>query len=339
MTLDHPTTRPRKTTPRPIDAPSPGQAPPPGPDQATSNQRQTPTRTNSARDQSGPLAEWSVLVPRAPDQAKELCERLRLMGATPVSVPVIAVAPPRTPEDLRRTMTALAQGRYRWVVLTSANAVRAVEDQCRELGLGARAFGATLVAAVGTATAAELRNRVGIRADLTPAPSAGQSAWGLLRSWPHYDPVIDHSDKVLFPRADIAADTLVTGLAELGWQVEAVTAYQTVPAAPPPAVIRDAVTGGAIDAIVLTSPSTVRNLLAITGTPHPDTLIACIGPTTADAARTLGLRVDATASTPSPSALVQALAVLASKPLPEASTALSNPGISTRKVRTGVTKA
>ena len=35
--------------------------------------------------------------------------------------------------------------------------------------------------------------------------------------------------------------TLAAGLAELGWEVEDVTAYRTVRAAPPPAPIRDAI--------------------------------------------------------------------------------------------------
>jgi len=67
---------------------------------------------------------------------------------------------------------------------------------------------------------------------------------------------------VLLPRADIATETLLARLIDLGWEAEDVTAYRTVRAAPPPAPIREAIKGGGFDAVLFTSSSTVRNLLA-----------------------------------------------------------------------------
>ena len=60
----------------------------------------------------------------------------------------------------------------------------------------------------------------------------------------------------------------MAGLHELGWEVDDVTAYRTVRAAPPPAPIRDAIKTGKFDAVVFTSSSTVRNLVGIAGKPH-----------------------------------------------------------------------
>ena len=112
-------------------------------------------------------------------------------------------------------------------------------------------------------------------------PSGEQSAAGLLEDWPPYDPVFDPIDRVFLPRADIATETLVAGLIELGWEVDDVTAYRTVRASPPPAETREAIKGGGFDAVIFTSSSTVRNLVGIAGKPHHVTVIACIGPATA----------------------------------------------------------
>jgi uroporphyrinogen III methyltransferase/synthase len=139
-------------------------------------------------------------------------------------------------------------------------------------------------------------------------PSENQSSDGLLADWPDYDAAYDALDRVLLPRADIATETLAAGLVEKGWQIDDVTAYRTVRAAPPPAETREAIKTGGFDAVVFTSSSTVRNLVGIAGKPHASSIIAVIGPQTAKAAEELGLRVDVTASSPSAAVLVEALA-------------------------------
>src|SRR6185437_11822023 len=102
--------------------------------------------------------------------------------------------------------------------------------------------------------------------------------------------------------------TLVAGLRDMGWEVDDVTAYRTVRAAPPAPEIRDAIKGGEYDAVVFTSSSTVRNLVGIAGKPHPATVIACIGPATAKTAQEQGLRVDVLAAEASAASLVDSLA-------------------------------
>jgi uroporphyrinogen III methyltransferase/synthase len=87
-----------------------------------------------------------------------------------------------------------------------------------------------------------------------------------------------------------------------------VTAYRTVRAAPPPAAIREAIKTGGFDAVCFTSSSTVRNLVGIAGKPHTRTLVACIGPKTAETAREFGLRVDVQPEDALAPALVDALA-------------------------------
>jgi uroporphyrinogen III methyltransferase/synthase len=251
-----------------------------------------------------PLFGWRVLVPRTKDQAGALSEQLASYGAIPVEVPTIAVEPPRTPQAMDRAIRGLVSGRYAWVAFTSVNAVKAVREKLDELSLDARALAGVKVACVGDQTAEAVREW-GIRPELVPG---AQSSDGLLDEFPAYDSVYDALDRVFLPRADIATETLAAGLVERGWQVDDVTAYRTVRAAPPPADIREAIKTGGFDAVLFTSSSTVRNLVGIAGKPHASSVIAVIGPQTTQTAEELGLRVDVTAPKPSAALLAEALA-------------------------------
>jgi uroporphyrinogen III methyltransferase/synthase len=113
---------------------------------------------------------------------------------------------------------------------------------------------------------------------------------------------------VLLPRADIATETLAEGLRDRGWEIEDVTAYRTVRAAPPPASTREMIKTGGFDAVCFTSSSTVRNLVGIAGKPHARTIVACIGPKTAETAAEFGLRVDVQPEVAAVGPLVEALA-------------------------------
>ncbi|HEY8371939.1 MAG TPA: bifunctional uroporphyrinogen-III C-methyltransferase/uroporphyrinogen-III synthase [Pseudonocardiaceae bacterium] len=255
--------------------------------------------------ESRALYGWKVLVPRTKEQAGAMSERLRAHGAIPMEVPTISVEPPRSPAQMERAVKGLVDGRYQWVVFTSTNAVRAVWEKFQEFGLDARAFSGVKIACVGEATADRVR-AFGIQPELVP--SGEQTSEGLLADFPPYDDVLDPVDRVLLPRADIATETLAAGLRERGWEIDDVTAYRTVRAAPPPAETREMIKTGGFDAVCFTSSSTVRNLVGIAGKPHARTIVACIGPATAETAREFGLRVDVQPEVAQVPALVEALA-------------------------------
>ncbi|WP_153502920.1 uroporphyrinogen-III synthase [Cumulibacter manganitolerans] len=248
---------------------------------------------------------WQVLVPRTKEQAAGMSSQLREHGAIPVEVPTIAVEPPRTPAQMERAIKGLVNGRYSWIVFTSTNAVKAVWEKFTEFGLDARAFAGVKIACVGEATADAVR-AFGITPELVP--TGEQSSAGLLEDFPPYDDILDPIDKILLPRADIATETLAEGLKERGWEIEDVTAYRTVRAAPPAAHIRESIKGGGFDAVCFTSSSTVRNLVGIAGKPHARTVVACIGPATASTATEFGLRVDVQPETADVPSLIEALA-------------------------------
>jgi uroporphyrinogen III methyltransferase/synthase len=272
--------------------------------------RAAASRDKLAWWESRALFGWKILVPRTKEQAGAMSERLRDYGAVPVEVPTIAVEPPRTPTQMERAIKGLVTGRYEWIVFTSTNAVKAVREKFEEFGLDARAFAGVKIACVGDATA-EAVKAFGIRPELLP--SGEQSSEGLLADFPPYDDVLDPIDRVLLPRADIATEVLAEGLRERGWEIDDVTAYRTVRAAPPAAEIRDAIKSGGFQAVCFTSSSTVRNLVGIAGKPHNRTVVACIGPQTAATAREFGLRVDVQPETANVSSLIDALAEFAVK--------------------------
>ena len=255
--------------------------------------------------ESRALYGWTVLVPRTEEQAGAMSDRLVAHGATPIEVPTIAVEPPRSPAQMERAVKGLVDGRFQWVVFTSTNAVRAVWEKFGEFGLDARAFSGVKIACVGESTADRVR-AFGISPELVP--SGEQSSLGLLDEFPEYDEIFDPVNRVLLPRADIATETLAEGLRERGWEIEDVTAYRTVRAAPPPAETREMIKTGGFDAVCFTSSSTVRNLVGIAGKPHSRTIVACIGPKTAETAAEFGLRVDVQPETAAVGPLVDALA-------------------------------
>ena len=213
-----------------------------------------------------PLFGWRVLVPRTKEQAGALSDRLRGYGAVPEEVPTIAVEPPRTPQQMERAIKGLVTGRYEWVAFTSRQRRQGGPREVR----GVRPGRPRVRRHQGRrGRRADRRGDLlawGIKPDLVPAGE--QSAAGLLEDWPPYDAVFDPIDRVFLPRADIATENLVAGLVERGWEVDDVTAYRTVRAAPPAAPIREAIKSGGFDAVVFTSSSTVRNLVGIAGKPH-----------------------------------------------------------------------
>jgi len=267
-------------------------------------------RTKLSWWESRALYGWKVLVPRTKEQAGEMTERLRSHGATSHEVPTISVEPPRSPAQMERAVKGLVDGRYQWVIFTAANAVKAVWEKFQEFGLDARAFSGVKIGCIGEATADRVR-AFGITPEMIP--QGEQSSEGMLKEFPPYDDVLDPVNRILLPRADIATETLSAGLTERGWEVDDVTAYRTVRAAPPPAETREMIKTGGFDAVCFTSASTVRNLVGIAGKPHARTLVACIGPKTAETAQEFGLRVDVLASEPRVTVLVDELAAHAAK--------------------------
>lgn len=231
-----------------------------------------------------------MVVTRAAEQAGPLVRLLEAAGAAVIQVPLIRTIPP---EDGGASLhDALAHlDRYDWVVVTSPNGARAVAD-----ALTARPVGSPRLAAVGPATAEALGRAV----DLVPHDHLAE---GLLAVFP--SPPIG-GGRVLLPQADRARALLAEALRKLGWEVDAVVAYRTVPVDPDPQV-REAALGA--DALLLASGSAAASWARAFGGRTPP-FVVTIGPITSDAARRHGLKVHAEATDHSLGGLVSALSAL-----------------------------
>ena len=249
----------------------------------------------------GPLFGMRVLVTRTRTQASVLSDMLAQLGAEPVELPTIEVRPVEEPAEMDGALARLNE--YAWVVFTSVNGVDAVFQRLEACGKDARAFGGVRVCAIGSATAQALQGR-GIAPDYVPEQYLTEAiVAGFARS--------DVAQKrILLPRADIGGEALVEGLRRLGAHVDQVTAYRTVIPAQARQQARKLVQHGTIDVATFTSSSTVRNLVEVLDGDVKllsRTVVACIGPATADTAQELGLRVDVVAREHTIPGLVQAL--------------------------------
>jgi uroporphyrinogen-III synthase len=158
------------------------------------------------------------------------------------------------------------------------------------------------VAAVGPATEAALRDW-GVVPDLVPE-AATTAALG--RAFP--EPAGPGPGTVLLARADLANPELAAVLRAKGWQTSEVVTYHTVPVRELDPAARQRLDRGEVDWVAFTASSTVEGFLrGYGGPPPPGVRVAAIGPVTADAARSAGMRVVATAAEHTVPGLVAAI--------------------------------
>jgi uroporphyrinogen III methyltransferase/synthase len=269
-----------------------------------------------------PLFGKRVLVTRAREQAGGTAALLREEGAEPIVLPTIEIRAPSDPEPLGHALRELRAGAYSWAVFTSANGVDRTWDALTEAGGDARAFGGVLLAAIGPATARALE-RHGVRPEVVAKEYRGEGlAEEILRfmraparvgeQGPSVPRRGDRGSRVLLARAAKARDALPEALRAAGSEVDVVAVYETHAASfdAVESLVRE-LEGGRVDAVLLTSSSTVDNLCDLLGARAAllgRARIACIGPVTADSARSRGLNVDVMAAQYTVPGLVRALA-------------------------------
>lgn len=279
---------------------------------------------------AGDLSGLTVALLRSADRGAAMAAELNRRGAKVLFAPLIDWELPADTTELDRFLNTADS--YDWLVITSVTTVRVLAQRARIRKVSLSSLvGSARVAAVGAATGAAL-SELGVTVQLTPGKD--QSAEGLLAELPA------QPARALLPQSDLAADTLRAGLAGRGWTIDAVTAYVTVdypaaaerrvggsgdtvsddvshdpvsgnPCQPAGTVTQQELLGdlrqGRIDVVVLTSPSIAARLHAMMET-LPDTVTTvAIGRRTERDASALGMRIDATASVPSPAGIADAV--------------------------------
>ncbi len=230
-----------------------------------------------------PLAGKRIVVTRTRKQAGALSTKLRDLGADVIELPTIRIAPP---SDLRAFAELVQDAHgYDWIVFTSPNGVTAFFEMFYKLYDDARDLGAARIAAIGSATAARVRE-FHLKVNLQPEEFVAE---GVVKAFKKEGDV--ENLRILIARAEEARDVLPKELTALGAIVDVAFAYRTV------AETADRTEAGArlategADMITFTSSSTVENFLAL-GLDWPAGLqVASIGPITSKTARERGLTV------------------------------------------------
>jgi uroporphyrinogen-III synthase len=221
-----------------------------------------------------------VLTARPAGQAVALLDALAAAGVDAVNVPAIEIRMAEAGGPLDDAVAAVGNGG--WVVVASANAARAALAAFERTGSHAAT---TLWAAVGEATA-EVLAASGVSVSFVASAATGEA---LAAELP-----VAAGDRVLVPRADIAGPGLAAALRDRGAIATDTVAYHTEEG---PLESREllaaALDDGPVDALVLTSGSTARGILALA---EDETVrerlrltpVIAIGVPTADTARAEG---------------------------------------------------
>ncbi|MGF1568631.1 MAG: uroporphyrinogen-III C-methyltransferase [Nodosilinea sp.] len=259
-----------------------------------------------------PLHPKTILITRAAGQSSQFAELLTAQGATVVELPALEIRPPSSWAALDAAIASLPS--FQWLLLTSANAVDFSLDRLLETGQDLRALAPLKIAAVGTKTAAALKQR-GLHPDFVPTDFVAEA---LVSQFPE----AVAGQRLLFPRVESGGrDVLVQAFTAAGATVVEVPAYESgCPLAPDPAALA-ALQARRVDVITFASSKTVvhtSQLLAQgAGSQWRRLLegvaVASIGPKTSDTCREYLGRVDIEPTDYTLDALTQAIVTWASE--------------------------
>ena len=232
----------------------------------------------------GPLAGIRILLTGTRAMVREQEQVLAPLGAETVAMSLVECRPIRTQEQKQ---AFLELGKYRWLVLTSANGVDQFFAFLRELDIDHRSLAHLKFAVVGRRTGEALKSH-GFHADFIPAEYTSRD---LADSW---IPELAWDTPVLLLRARESSSLLPKGLEKAGIPFRDVPLYETW------VDTRRKEDLGRIlpdtDFITIASASAARALAEMTKdrSAKPARIIS-IGPETTRAAMEAGLTVAATA--------------------------------------------
>ncbi|MBH1989283.1 MAG: uroporphyrinogen-III synthase [Myxococcaceae bacterium] len=194
-----------------------------------------------------------ILVTRSEKQNESIAQKLRDAGALPALFPCL--------ENHLRAYTPPTK-HYDWVIYTSSNAYQALpHTQVQSQN----------VAAVGLSTIPQ-----GLASLI---PDSTFTSFELAKRFASFVP-----QRILLPHGDRSSEELLHALRAQGHQVDPICVYSTqIPQHPTP------FPNETLDAILFFSPSAAIHFLALTGSNAQDWKlpIACLGPTTFQAAQQL----------------------------------------------------
>jgi uroporphyrinogen-III synthase len=253
-----------------------------------------------------PLRGRRILVTRARDQAADLCGKIAAAGGSPVSVPLIRIAPLEDTPELDAAIERIDT--YHWLIFASANSVEFFMKRLRAIRPDAPwVSGSPRVAAVGPGTKAALESS-GVSTDFMPGVHTGTA---LAEELFGKEGAGLAGARVLMPRALEGREDPALLLRRQGAIVDDAPAYRTEPRTPSAEDLASIEQG--VDAVLFASSSAVNAWCDQVRGGGPlasaarRAVIACIGPSTVATAREQGLRVDVEADDSTGDGLVAAL--------------------------------
>ena len=250
-----------------------------------------------------PLLGKRIIVTRARQQASDLIGRLSDLGAECLEYPTIKIIPPRDPQPLQKAVQNLSA--YEWIVFTSVNGVIHFFEQLFATGKDVRALSRMQTAAIGPATAEQLRN-FGLKSDVVPETYRAESVVDAFKK------MNLNGKKILLPRAREARPILPVELTKMGAEVDEIPAYETIKATEKAEDLVRQLEEKQVDLITFTSSSTVKNFKTLLPAHRFKKLmqgvtIASIGPITTDTAKELDFEVHISAESFTIAGLVEAI--------------------------------
>jgi len=233
-----------------------------------------------------------ILLTRPQDQAGPLCERFEELGAEVLIQPAIRIS---EPPDWAPVDAALARlDRYDWLVFSSANGVRYLLERLLVGGGDLRRLGQVRLAAIGPATAEELR-RYHLQADLVPGEYRAEALADELvgrccsvRSTAGPTVGSTATPRFLLARASRGRELLAERLTAAGAAVDQIVVYSSTDVERADEDVAAAMSAGQIDWVTVTSSAIARSLVAMFGEQLRGCKLASISPVTSETLRQLG---------------------------------------------------
>ena len=251
-----------------------------------------------------PLFGRRVAITRTRDQNSELRDKLEVLGAEVLELPLITIS---KDTDRLGFVEILAElGSYDWIVFTSANGVRFFFEDFLKGFKDIRSLGMLRFSCVGKATAREIE-RYHLKVECMPDTATGESLADALIATGSLD-----SAKVIVVTGNLNRDVLVRKLEAGGAIVDSLLLYKTEKTDLTHDPVADDFREKGADAILFASSSAVQSfneqsaVLALSaGAKSP--LIGSIGPQTSETMKKVGMAIAFEAKKPSLDSLVEAL--------------------------------
>ena len=201
------------------------------------------------------LFDKKIIITRAQEQTSEAREIFRKNGAEVFDLPALVIGPP---DDWRPLDDALKKiYTFDWIIFSSANGVRNVEERMKQTGLSLSIISNTIqIAAVGRKTASLLSD-MDAKISFVPPSFVADSLV-------EYFPQNQKGLKLFIPRVQTGGRSILSDSFKLkGAEVTEVAAYESSCPKDIPQKTIEALKSGEIDIIAFTSGKTVINTVSL----------------------------------------------------------------------------